>query len=98
MSEIAEKGLDFARDLGDAARRNPISAVLIGMAALWLFAGGQLSSGPQILCATPVLTAFPMRLAMRSMPPVHPYGQAPVRSANGLRLRPERFARMVRPN
>jgi hypothetical protein len=41
MSDISEKGSDFVRDLGDAARRNPISAALIGMGVLWLFTGGR---------------------------------------------------------
>jgi hypothetical protein len=41
MSEISEKGSDFVRDLGDAARKNPISAALIGMGVLWLFTGGR---------------------------------------------------------
>jgi hypothetical protein len=41
MSEFSEKGSDFVRDLGDAARRNPISAALIGMGVLWLFTGGR---------------------------------------------------------
>ena len=37
MSDISEKGSDFIRDLGDAARKNPLSAALIGMGVLWLF-------------------------------------------------------------
>jgi hypothetical protein len=41
MSDVSEKGSDFVRDLGDAARRNPISAALIGMGVLWLFTGGR---------------------------------------------------------
>jgi hypothetical protein len=41
MSEFSEKGSDFVRDLGDAARKNPISAALIGMGVLWLFTGGR---------------------------------------------------------
>jgi hypothetical protein len=41
MSELSEKGSDFVRDLGDAARKNPISAALIGMGVLWLFTGGR---------------------------------------------------------
>ena len=41
MSDISEKGSDFVRDLGDAARKNPISAALIGMGVLWLFTGGR---------------------------------------------------------
>ena len=41
MSEISEKGSDFVRDLGEAARKNPISAALIGMGVLWLLTGGR---------------------------------------------------------
>jgi hypothetical protein len=41
MSEISGKGSDFIRDLADAARRNPISAALIGMGVVWLFTGGR---------------------------------------------------------
>jgi uncharacterized membrane protein len=36
---MTEKGSDFIKDLGDAARRNPVSAALIGMGIVWLFAG-----------------------------------------------------------
>ena len=39
MTDVTEKGSDFIRDLGDAARRNPVSAALIGMGLVWLFAG-----------------------------------------------------------
>jgi hypothetical protein len=41
MSEFSEQASDFARDLGDAARKNPISAALIGMGVVWLFTGGR---------------------------------------------------------
>jgi hypothetical protein len=41
MSEFSEKTSDFVRDLGDAARKNPISAALIGMGVVWLFTGGR---------------------------------------------------------
>jgi hypothetical protein len=41
MSEFSEKSSDFVRDLGDAARKNPISAALIGMGVVWLFTGGR---------------------------------------------------------
>jgi hypothetical protein len=40
MTEALEKGSSFIRDLGQAARENPVSAALIGMGALWLFGGG----------------------------------------------------------
>jgi hypothetical protein len=41
MSEFSEKTSDFVHDLSDAARRNPISAALIGMGVVWLFTGGR---------------------------------------------------------
>jgi hypothetical protein len=41
MSELSEQASDFVRDLGDAARKNPISAALIGMGVVWLFTGGR---------------------------------------------------------
>jgi hypothetical protein len=41
MSEISETASDFVRDLGDAVRKNPISAALIGMGVVWLFTGGR---------------------------------------------------------
>jgi uncharacterized phage infection (PIP) family protein YhgE len=40
MTEVLERGSSFVRDLGDAARENPVSAALIGMGVLWLFGGG----------------------------------------------------------
>lgn len=39
MSDISEKTSGFVRDLGEAARHNPLSAALIGMGVLWLFTG-----------------------------------------------------------
>jgi hypothetical protein len=39
MNESSKHGTDFVRDLGDAVRKNPISAALIGMGVVWLFAG-----------------------------------------------------------
>jgi len=47
MTDMAEKGSDFLKDLGDAARRNPMSAALIGMGIVWLFAGGKAGVGPR---------------------------------------------------
>jgi hypothetical protein len=41
MNDVSEKASDFVRDLGDAARKNPISAALIGMGVVWLFTGGR---------------------------------------------------------
>ena len=41
MNNVSEKGSDFLQDLGEAARKNPLSAALIGMGVLWLFAGSR---------------------------------------------------------
>jgi len=41
MSDTTEKATDFLKDLGDAARRNPVSTAFIGMGLLWLFTGGK---------------------------------------------------------
>jgi len=41
MSDISERGSDFIRDLGETARKNPVSAALIGMGILWLFTGNR---------------------------------------------------------
>lgn len=38
MTDNMERASGFIRDLGEAARRNPVSAALIGMGAVWLFA------------------------------------------------------------
>jgi len=38
-----ERSSDFVRDLGEAVRKNPLSAALIGMGAVWLFTN---RSGP----------------------------------------------------
>jgi hypothetical protein len=41
MNSVSEKGSDFIQDLGEAVRKNPLSAALIGMGALWLFTGSR---------------------------------------------------------
>ena len=41
MSDATEKATDFMKDLGHAARRNPVSTALIGMGLLWVFTGGK---------------------------------------------------------
>jgi hypothetical protein len=43
MTELMGKGSSFVRDLGEAARENPISAALIGMGILWMFGGSAAS-------------------------------------------------------
>lgn len=40
MSDVKEMTSDFITELGEAARRNPLSAAFIGMGMLWLFTGG----------------------------------------------------------
>jgi hypothetical protein len=52
MTNMAEQGSDFVKELGNAARRNPISAALIGMGIVWLFAGGKAGVGPSDLLRT----------------------------------------------
>jgi hypothetical protein len=37
MNDPSERSSDFVHDLGDAIHKNPLSAALIGMGALWLF-------------------------------------------------------------
>jgi hypothetical protein len=41
MNSISEKGSDFIQDLGEAVRKNPLSAALMGMGVLWLFTGSR---------------------------------------------------------
>jgi hypothetical protein len=41
MTDIADAGANFIRDLREAARENPISAALIGMGVLWMFGAGE---------------------------------------------------------
>jgi hypothetical protein len=50
MSDISEKTSGFVRDLGEAARQNPLSAALIGMGVLWLFTGGRAVERAGELC------------------------------------------------
>ena len=59
MTDVAERGSDFIKDLGDAARRNPISAALIGMGIVWLFAGGKSGLGPADLLQRTGLDRLP---------------------------------------
>jgi hypothetical protein len=46
MNVSSDRTSEFARDLGDAVRRNPVSAALIGMGMVWLFAGRNRLSDP----------------------------------------------------
>ena len=39
MSDLGDKTSGFMDSIAEAARRNPVSAALIGMGVLWLFAG-----------------------------------------------------------
>jgi hypothetical protein len=56
MTDVAERGSDFIKDLGDAARRNPISAALIGMGIVWLFAAVSTASGQSFVVPLPDFT------------------------------------------
>lgn len=40
-SVYTSAGSDFVRNLGDAARRHPVSTALIGMGVVWLMTGGR---------------------------------------------------------
>jgi hypothetical protein len=44
MTETSERTSEFVRELGEAVRKNPISAALIGMGVVWLFAGRHASN------------------------------------------------------
>ena len=41
MNDLSDKASSFVNDLGEAARKNPLSAALIGMGVLWMFAGNR---------------------------------------------------------
>jgi len=41
MNNVSEGSSDFVQNLGEAVRKNPVSAALIGMGVLWLFTGGR---------------------------------------------------------
>ena len=59
MTDVTEKSSDFIKDLGDAARRNPISAALIGMGLVWLFAGGKSAAARGDILQRTGLDRFP---------------------------------------
>ena len=66
MTDMTEKGSDFVKDLGDAARRNPISAALIGMGIVWLFAGKAAVRPSEFLERTGLLCRLDIGLAQTS--------------------------------
>lgn len=41
MNSVADQGSDFIHSLGDAARKDPVSAALIGVGVLWFFSGSR---------------------------------------------------------
>jgi gas vesicle protein len=45
MTETSERATGFVQDLGDAVKQNPLSAALIGMGMVWLFANRGQSTG-----------------------------------------------------
>jgi hypothetical protein len=53
MTEVLERGSSFVRDLGEAARDNPVSAALIGVGVLWLFGGSAVAMSRSRIDWTP---------------------------------------------
>jgi hypothetical protein len=45
MTVTSERASEFVHDLGDAVKQNPLSAALIGMGMVWLFASRSQASG-----------------------------------------------------
>ena len=82
MSDISEKGSDFLRDLGNAARKNPLSAALIGMGVFSLFTGSRPVERAADFVRRTGFDRIPDAPAMLLRPPVRPLGPAPVRSAS----------------
>jgi hypothetical protein len=79
MNNVSEKGSDFIQDLGDAVRKNPISAAFIGMGVLWLFAGSRPVERVGDFARSSVWTAFRTRPAMLLMPLALPCDREPMR-------------------
>jgi hypothetical protein len=52
MSDISEQATSFISDLGDAARRNPLSTALIGMGIAWLFSGRAAGAATEVVRRT----------------------------------------------
>jgi len=52
MSDIPGQATSFIHNLGDAARRNPLSTALIGMGMAWLFSGGAAGAAPEAVRRT----------------------------------------------
>jgi hypothetical protein len=77
MSDISQKTSGFVRDLGEAARQNPLSAALIGMGVLWLFTSGRTveRAGEFARSGFERIRMEPMMLLR---PRVRPSGQAPM--------------------
>jgi len=53
---------DFVAGLQDAVRQNPVSAALVGMGLVWMFAGGnRISAGAALLPAVTKGAVLPTR-------------------------------------
>jgi len=61
MTEVLERGSSFVRDLGEAARENPVSAALIGMGVLWLFGGTAVAMSRSAADGMPTADRMPNR-------------------------------------
>ena len=59
MNDISEKATGFIHDLGDAARKNPLSAALIGMGVLWLFTNARTAERVGEAARRAASTGFP---------------------------------------
>jgi hypothetical protein len=59
MSDTTERTPGFIDNLGAAARRNPLSAALIGMGVLWLFASGKSAGRASDLLRSTGLDSIP---------------------------------------
>jgi hypothetical protein len=66
MNSVSENGSDFIHDLGDAVRKNPLSAALIGMGVLWLFTGSRASDFVRRIPDTAGAAMGATRSALRS--------------------------------
>jgi len=52
MSDISQQATSFISDLGDAARRNPLSTALIGMGIAWLVSGRAAGTASEVVRRT----------------------------------------------
>jgi hypothetical protein len=85
MNSVSEKGSDFIQDLGEAVRKNPLSAALIGMGVLWLFTGSRPVETAGDFVRNAGLDRIPHPAGTLLTPLVQPSDPAPTPSASVLR-------------